>query len=67
MSQQDFSPEKLIMDANIKEFGYRISMICALESGGKITQEEAYLRIKETWHSLKSSRQNLREDAPPQH
>ena len=54
------------MEANIREFGHRISMICALETGGKITSDEAYARIKENWKLLKSSRKNLLDgDNPP--
>ena len=47
----DFSPEG---DAN------RIGLICGLESGGKISQEEAYDRIKQLWKQLKQSKKNLR-------
>ena len=40
MASEDLSPEQIIMEANIREFGHRISMICALETGGKITSDE---------------------------
>ncbi len=65
MSEDDFSAERLIMEANIREFAYKISMICALEVGGKITTDEAYHRIKENWKQLKESRKNLIEENPP--
>jgi hypothetical protein len=66
VTESEFTPEKLIMEANIREFAYKISMICALEVGGKITPEEAYHRIRENWRELKASRQNLLSpDEPP--
>lgn len=62
MPDQDFSPETLIMEANIREFAYSISMICALETGGKMTAEEAYAAIKANWKKLDASRKNLMGD-----
>lgn len=59
MAEQDFSPETMIMEANIREFAYSISMICALETGGKLTAEEAYAAIKVNWKKLDASRKNL--------
>ena len=62
MSEQesaDTSVERVIMEANIREFGHSISLICALETGGKISPEEAYRLIKKTWHDLKLSRKSL--------
>jgi hypothetical protein len=59
MSDLGFSPEEVLLEANIKEFGHTISMICALETGGKITADEAYALIKKSWSDLKSSRKVL--------
>ena len=59
MSEHEFSPEQIIMEANIREFGHTISLICALETGGKISAEEAFALIKKTWQELKSSRKGL--------
>lgn len=56
----DFStPEEILMEANIKEFGHTISLICALETGDKITPDEAYKLIKKTWKELRLSRKSL--------
>jgi hypothetical protein len=55
----DFTPENLAFDANLQEFANRISIICALENGGKITTAEAYEQIKKLWSELKASKQNL--------
>lgn len=59
-------PEELAFDANLQEFARRVGIICGLESGDKITQAEAYRRIKRLWGDLKQSRRNLRieGDAP---
>lgn len=55
----EFSPENLAFDANLQEFTNRISIICALETGGKISPLEAYQQIKELWEKLDQSRKNL--------
>ena len=60
MLDNTFSPEQVLMDANIREFGQAISLICALEMGGKITPEEAYTLIRKTWRELQQSRRLLR-------
>jgi len=51
--------EKMLFDANLQEFASRVGLICGLESQGKITQAEAYARIKELWKQLKQSKKNL--------
>ncbi len=61
----EVSLPNIIFDANLQEFAQRISLICALESGGKISQPEAYQQIKELWTGLRDSKKNLF-DHPPQ-
>lgn len=56
---ENVDPEELMMRANLREFGQRISMICALEEGGKLEVEDAYKRIKSVWHKLKKSKKHL--------
>ena len=55
----EFSPQNLAFDANLQEFANRISLICALETGGKISANEAYQQIKTLWEQLANSKQNL--------
>ena len=55
----EFSPENLAFDANLQEFTNRISIICALETGGRISPLEAYQQIKDLWEKLDQSRKNL--------
>ncbi|MFB2839281.1 hypothetical protein [Floridanema evergladense] len=59
-----FNPEYLAFDANLQEFAQRISYICALQTNGKISAEEAYQQIKSLWQQLKSSKQQLGIDEP---
>ncbi len=55
----EFSPENIAFDANLQEFTNRISIICALETGGKISPIEAYQQIKDLWTELDQSKKNL--------
>ena len=55
----EFSPERMVFNANLQEFATRISLICNLETGGKISSEEAYQQIKRLWKELKSSKKSL--------
>jgi hypothetical protein len=58
----EFSPENLVFNANLQEFTNRVSIICALETGGKISPGEAYKQIKDLWTELEQSKQNLLAD-----
>ena len=57
-----FSPQNVAFDANLQEFTNRISIICALETGGKISPIEAYQQIKDLWTELDQSKKNLLAD-----
>jgi hypothetical protein len=64
--QGEVKPENLVFDANLQEFAQRISLICALETGGKISPGEAYHQIKALWEELKQSKKMLGiEDSTP--
>ncbi len=54
-----FTPENLMFNANLQEFSHRVSIVCALETGGKIPSQEAYLQIAELWQQLEQSQRNL--------
>lgn len=54
-----FSPQRLAFNANLQEFSQRISYICALETGGKLTSIEAYQEIRQLWKRLKKSKKEL--------
>ncbi|MGF1521946.1 MAG: hypothetical protein ACFBSF_06455 [Leptolyngbyaceae cyanobacterium] len=46
-------------NANLQEFANRVSLICNLETGGKIPPEEAYDQIRALWKQLKASKKNI--------
>jgi len=52
--------QELVFDANLQEFAMTVGVICGLEAGGKISQAEVYLRIRNLWKQLKRSKKNLR-------
>ena len=41
-----FSPANLAFNANLQEFALRVNTLCGLETGGKITSNDAYEEIK---------------------
>ncbi len=62
--QGKFTPEHLAFNANLQEFANRVAIICSLETGGKISPEDAYGQIKALWESLAISKENFL-DTPP--
>jgi len=63
----EFTPEYLAFNANLQEFTQRVSIICGLEAGGKISPQAAYEEIRTLWKQLKASKQNLLDQQyPPQ-
>jgi hypothetical protein len=52
-------PENVVFNANLQEFAQQISYICNLETGGKISPEDAYKQIKALWKELKQSKKEL--------
>lgn len=58
----DFSPnnpKSLLFNANLQEFAQKVAYICALETNGKISTEQAYKQIKQLWRDLKASKKKL--------
>ncbi len=55
----EVKPENLVFNANLQEFSQRITYICCLETGGKMTPEESYREIKSLWKQLKKSKKQL--------
>jgi hypothetical protein len=54
-----FTSEHLTFNANLQEFAQNVSYISALETGGKLSPEEAYTKIKGLWKQLKHSKKAL--------
>ena len=58
----DFSPSNprnLVFNANLQEFAQKVAYVCALETNGKISTEQAYKQIKQLWRELKASKKEL--------
>ncbi len=55
----EFTPQNLAFNANLQEFAQRVALICALETGGKVSSADAYNDIKKLWKDLKSSKKSL--------
>jgi hypothetical protein len=53
----DFRP--MIFYSNLQEFANKVDLICTLQTGGKLSPEEAYVEIMKLWNELKASRDNL--------
>ncbi|NER29389.1 MAG: hypothetical protein F6J89_17625 [Symploca sp. SIO1C4] len=49
--------EDLAFHANLQEFSQRVSYVCGLESGGKLSPEQAYEKVECLWQHLKQSKQ----------
>ncbi len=61
----EFTPEQLAFNANLQEFAQRVSLICGLETGGKISSKDAYYEIKQLWKRLRESKKALLDQARP--
>lgn len=57
--QGEFTPQNLAFNANLQEFAQRVSLICGLETGGKVSSADAYHDIKKLWKELKASKKSL--------
>jgi hypothetical protein len=61
----EFTPGNLAFNANLQEFAQRVSIICNLETGGKLPPNSAYQEIKKLWKQLKDSKSQLLDQPPP--
>lgn len=52
-------PEHLVFNANLQEFAQRVSIICNLETNGKLSPVESYKQVKALWKQLKRSKKQL--------
>ncbi|MCA1992048.1 MAG: hypothetical protein LDL41_08370 [Coleofasciculus sp. S288] len=53
------TPENLAFNANLQEFAQKVSYITALQTGGKLSSEQAYEQVKSLWKQLKYSKQAM--------
>ncbi len=52
-------PENLVFNANLQEFSQKVTYITCLETGGKLSPEEAYKQIEALWERLERSKYEL--------
>lgn len=52
-------PANLVFNANLQEFSQRVSLICGLQTNGKLSPEESYEQIRALWKQLKHSKKEL--------
>lgn len=45
-------------EEKLRLFGVKVGIICALESGEKITEDEAFKLIKKLWKKLKKHKKS---------
>jgi hypothetical protein len=57
--QGEFTPANLAFNSNLQEFAQKVSYIVALETGGKLSAENAYAQIESLREALKKSKQQL--------
>ncbi len=55
----EFTPEGLVFNANLQEFARRIGFICDLETNGKISSTDAFVKIRALWEQLDLSGKSL--------
>ncbi|MFM7470698.1 MAG: hypothetical protein ACKO5P_04220 [Nodosilinea sp.] len=54
-----FSPQTITFNANLQEFAHRVSYISGLQTGGKLSPEDAYQQIRGLYKQLKRSKKGL--------
>ncbi|MBH8566208.1 hypothetical protein I8748_29305 [Nostoc sp. CENA67] len=52
--------ENLMFNANLQEFAHKVSFIANLETGGKLSPEQAYEQIQTLWKKLEHSKEELK-------
>ena len=53
-----------MFNANLQEFANKVDLLCALQTGGKISPEDAYQEIRKLWKELKNSKESLMVEPP---
>jgi transcriptional regulator with AAA-type ATPase domain len=57
--QGETSLAQYMFNANLQEFANKVDLLCALQTGNKISAEDAYAEIRKLWKELKLSKKNL--------
>ncbi len=51
--------ENIAFDAKLQQFAQRINIIAGLHTGGKLSSQESYERIKSSWKEVEEARKIL--------
>ncbi|MCU0534091.1 MAG: hypothetical protein MUD14_09360 [Hydrococcus sp. Prado102] len=54
-----FSPELLAFNANLQEFTQKANYICALQTNGKMSAQNAFIELQNLWTQLERSKEGL--------
>jgi hypothetical protein len=57
--QGEPSLAQYMFNANLQEFANKVDLLCALQTGDKLSAEDAYAEIRALWKELKLSNKNL--------
>jgi hypothetical protein len=55
----EFSPQRLVFNANLQEFAYQVNQIVIAQRQGQITTADAFEQIEQLWQILQRSRTGL--------
>ena len=55
----DLKSEHLEFNAQLQDFSQRVNYISGLQTGGKLSSEEAYKQIRILWKQLKMSKKKI--------
>lgn len=63
---EPWTPQAAAFHNNSEEFAEQVGLIVGLQSNGKLSQDQAYARIKNLWDKLQTSHEHLLEhpDSP---
>jgi hypothetical protein len=57
--QGKFTPINFVFNDNLQEFSQSVLYISGLHTGGKLSSEEAYKKVKKLWKQLKRSKKAM--------
>jgi pyruvate/oxaloacetate carboxyltransferase len=55
----DLKSEYLEFNTQLQDFSQRVNYICGLQSGGKLSPEDAYKQIQTLWKQLKIAKKKI--------
>jgi hypothetical protein len=60
-SSTSFPGKQYMLTTNLQAFGHKVDLLCVLQTGGKISDEDAYAEIRALWKELKDANGSLLE------